>query len=55
MRSKAEKKKTVEKRHTSACQVGRSQKELSRIVVPSCRRKKMLDIGHRGLVGFCTQ
>ena len=28
-----------------------SQKELSRIVVPSCRRKEVLDIGHRGLVG----
>ena len=27
------------------------QKELSRIVVPSCRRKEVLDIGHRGLVG----
>ena len=27
------------------------QKKLSRIVVPSCRRKEVLDIGHRSLVG----
>ena len=31
--------------------LGDPQKELSRIVVPSCRREEVLDIGNRGLVG----